>query len=736
MTTDERIARLEAEVAELKAPKQELTVQRLNIVDEDGALWAVLSADEDGTRLAMYGDDNKARVILSSSQQCQSIGFTNEKGDPLAIVGTFMGRPTLEFYDETKKVRLRAQVTAKGSGIGLCDSNGCLRAEMVTDDTIPRLVLRDGDHTERASLAAREDETSLRLSDKSSHLRAELASFNDGVAAMTLHDSNDRTRICLASLEDGPQVRLYNVVGKQFWATPPETDKPNPVPHGPPQLPDPAASDDDITPHKPCPISASVNSYPLSPEAEHDQREKLRSVDTWLMQYQARHPNTCIADTLDACIRELGLRVQKNADDPPGLIEWRTKKAIIESSSALKRATGEVAGYLSWIPTVVEQWDSETTNREFLFSKSYIEKYITHSKLFSSDTGGQPQTPSGNDVADRPAPDARSKPRLPPIVEPKLQSEENPVAGGPSSAPDLDCQPEILAESELAAAGAREIVADLIERGEVPEIEAVIQAASRVADNHRAQAEQTHEETERLREQRLRDQLRTLRSIVYQRRRIDAPETGVQPPVSSRSHIIEAPSSDISASTPLSKPTLPTDEQYRAEWPITAADSKRHAELLALRKFSEMMFSEAIKDTADRIERGEIPEIEALLAGAAETGRKRAADIVRVAYEDRSKMLDRMLVELHLPARTAGQIAIKAQGVIQEKTRKHGEAHLAQLIDQGKVSNDARGQAIVRDMLDCVSMGIIHGDEQWKQDARAVFAKKYKLTSRWKLGRG
>lgn len=109
--------------------------------------------------------------------------------------------------------------------------------------------------------------------------------------------------------------------------------------------------------------------------------------------------------------------------------------------------------------------------------------------------------------------------------------------------------------------------------------------------------------------------------------------------------------------------------------------------------------------------------------------RSKVSEIIRSSDTDRTKMLDRMLVELGLPAHMAGEIMAKAQALMHEVTRKHGEQRLRAMVSQGKVPKDARTRAMMFDMLDRVTMGIMQGNEQWKQDARAAFAKKYGLAT-------
>jgi len=66
MTTEERLAKVERELAALRAElAHSLTTRVVSIVDEQGKIRAGLDVDEDGPSLRLYDEAGKVRAALS-----------------------------------------------------------------------------------------------------------------------------------------------------------------------------------------------------------------------------------------------------------------------------------------------------------------------------------------------------------------------------------------------------------------------------------------------------------------------------------------------------------------------------------------------------------------------------------------------------------------------------------------------------------------------------------------------
>jgi hypothetical protein len=119
MTVDERIEKLEQELAELRKC---IRTQHIIIEDDKGQSRADLKVGENGPALGLYDINGKVCAYLS--------GDKNGPWAGLVLVG--------EFFDSV------IMTTSKdGPSLVLCSKRGVGRAILATDKDGPRLVLRD-----------------------------------------------------------------------------------------------------------------------------------------------------------------------------------------------------------------------------------------------------------------------------------------------------------------------------------------------------------------------------------------------------------------------------------------------------------------------------------------------------------------------------------------------------------------------------------------------------------------
>jgi hypothetical protein len=104
MTTEERLDKLERELALLKPgePESEVRANRFVLEDENGKLRAMLNVTKEGAALVLF----------------------DEKGDLRATLGALKGGPGLDLFDENGEFRAGLNVRQEGPKLGLFDKNG------------------------------------------------------------------------------------------------------------------------------------------------------------------------------------------------------------------------------------------------------------------------------------------------------------------------------------------------------------------------------------------------------------------------------------------------------------------------------------------------------------------------------------------------------------------------------------------------------------------------------------
>ncbi|MGB2754224.1 MAG: hypothetical protein WBD75_07990 [Phycisphaerae bacterium] len=102
MTTEERLAKVERELADLRAELADgLTTCSLSIVDEQGKPRAMLNVDEDEARLSLCDAAGTLRATLSVGGPM--LVLADENGEPHAALSAVKAGVRLNMSDENGK---------------------------------------------------------------------------------------------------------------------------------------------------------------------------------------------------------------------------------------------------------------------------------------------------------------------------------------------------------------------------------------------------------------------------------------------------------------------------------------------------------------------------------------------------------------------------------------------------------------------------------------------------------
>jgi len=192
MTTEERLEKLERELANLRAElAAEVVTRKIAVCDENGKTSASLTVTNLGPILYLHDENGKVRAAL----------------------GMFEDQPGLYLYDENGKTRAVLAVTSASGGLAkihsgphliLYHGNGKTSAQLCTSMMGPQLTLYDENGKERMFQAV-----------TSANLGEEFLAM----AMLTLSDDNGKAGVGLTMTKDGPRLVLSDN-GKPIWSAP------------------------------------------------------------------------------------------------------------------------------------------------------------------------------------------------------------------------------------------------------------------------------------------------------------------------------------------------------------------------------------------------------------------------------------------------------------------------------------------------------------------------------------
>jgi len=121
MTTEERLGKLEREVAALRS---EVRTRKVMIEDEDGAVRAALSVSNDWPGLGLYDEKGTLRAVLRLDEDGPTLSLGDAKGTPRIWLRMEEDGPTLALHDKDGSLRALLGVLKYGPGLVLADEKG------------------------------------------------------------------------------------------------------------------------------------------------------------------------------------------------------------------------------------------------------------------------------------------------------------------------------------------------------------------------------------------------------------------------------------------------------------------------------------------------------------------------------------------------------------------------------------------------------------------------------------
>ena len=144
MTTEERLEKLEKELAQLaRAATEEVIARQFVLVDDKGKTRAVLGMSKTGPSLALYDENGKFRATLNVTEDGPALGLLDEKGKPRAGLAVTKDGPQLSLFDENSKNRAWLAMSKNGPGLILLDENDKPRVGLAMLKDGPKLGLSD-----------------------------------------------------------------------------------------------------------------------------------------------------------------------------------------------------------------------------------------------------------------------------------------------------------------------------------------------------------------------------------------------------------------------------------------------------------------------------------------------------------------------------------------------------------------------------------------------------------------
>jgi hypothetical protein len=189
MTTEERLERLEAELAETKAGLAGAKRLTRRLIAGTGVV------------LVMFALFVAIRVMTG-------VAYSQAGGDVAKVIRA----KSFEVVDNQGRNRATLTMTKAGPGLVLFDENGKARAGLVVSKEGPFLGLYDEKGAGRALLIVDEDGSGLRMSDENGETRAALAVLKVG-PGLILGDEKGISRTLLNVTKDGPSLQLLDEKG-------------------------------------------------------------------------------------------------------------------------------------------------------------------------------------------------------------------------------------------------------------------------------------------------------------------------------------------------------------------------------------------------------------------------------------------------------------------------------------------------------------------------------------------
>ena len=187
MTTDERLDKLEKELARAKRRNRRLLAALGLAAGAFALVWIVAGtanrAEAQGSGVptairanafVLVDENGKMRARLSVNKNGVALALLNRNGIPGAALTVVKGAPGLTLYDENAKGGAVLAVGKDGPGLTLFDENGKADATLAVLKGEPGLSLLDEKGKDRAVLAVGKDGPGLALFDENGKGRAML----------------------------------------------------------------------------------------------------------------------------------------------------------------------------------------------------------------------------------------------------------------------------------------------------------------------------------------------------------------------------------------------------------------------------------------------------------------------------------------------------------------------------------------------------------------------------------
>ena len=254
MTTEERLEKLESELARAKRGNRRMvlagvglllgmfallvagrsvtsialgqekaadkTVIRANefiLLDEQGRKRATLRMDPNGPTLRMSRENGKDYFVLSGSQDGGALLMVDQNGQVRLTLGVNEEGPGLGMFDKKGKSRVVLKVgqteTLDAALLTLVGENGKSKAILSVFKGGPRLDLYDEKGETRVSLGAHKDGPVLSLGDENGKTRVLVVSGKE-ISGFALKDEKGKTRAHLSAFSElGPSLGLADEKG-------------------------------------------------------------------------------------------------------------------------------------------------------------------------------------------------------------------------------------------------------------------------------------------------------------------------------------------------------------------------------------------------------------------------------------------------------------------------------------------------------------------------------------------
>ncbi len=175
--------------------------KELQIVDDEGAVFATLCLDEHGPLLALYDEKGKARAKLSVAEDGPRLSLNDENGNSRVDLYGIADLMTLSIRDEGVVPRVMVSFLDEPS-VTLFDEHAKAGLTLGMNEDGPALVLFGEEDDKPCVVLGMEDGPGIVLIDQNYKIRARLSL-----------DKND-----------SPSLKLYDKDEKLIWQAPPPAE--------------------------------------------------------------------------------------------------------------------------------------------------------------------------------------------------------------------------------------------------------------------------------------------------------------------------------------------------------------------------------------------------------------------------------------------------------------------------------------------------------------------------------